>query len=207
MTSATTTTEDRVLALMQKAKTAAIDALARYKPERFGYHASQWIMLNKVLTKPQPNPFRSLVKHARQMRESPQRPTPEQNESQTSERSANCTITLLEMSQDSGAPSFSDWTGAMQYEEADNIWEFLQRPDGFSHGYSGIAMIGYNFRFAEEHGAIILRGTAHPAWETSRGDLHTIAETVLATASFSVVPDDPATTAWALEQICLQDPS
>ena len=43
-----------------------MDALCRYKFERFGYHASQWVMLNKLLEKPRPSPFRRLVQAARE---------------------------------------------------------------------------------------------------------------------------------------------
>ena len=50
-----------VQGLMEKSEQAAKDALCRYKFERFGYHASQWVMLNKLLPKPKPSPFRDLV--------------------------------------------------------------------------------------------------------------------------------------------------
>lgn len=57
---------ETVHSLMDKAEKAAKDALCRYKFERFGYHASQWVMLNKLLPKPKPSPFRDLVAFARQ---------------------------------------------------------------------------------------------------------------------------------------------
>ena len=52
--------------LMDRSAQAAMDALRRYKFERFGYHASQWVMLNKLLEKPRPSPFRRLVQAARE---------------------------------------------------------------------------------------------------------------------------------------------
>jgi len=54
---------------MIEAEVKAWDALARYKFWMFGYHAAQWVMLNKLTTDkrnpPMKNPFRGLVKVAR----------------------------------------------------------------------------------------------------------------------------------------------
>ena len=51
--------------LKREAFEAAIDSLARYKPMMFGYHAAIWIYLNQIDPNKEPNPFRPLVKHAR----------------------------------------------------------------------------------------------------------------------------------------------
>lgn len=66
-----------VLELRADAERRAIDNLARYKFDRFGYYCSRWVTLNSVLTKKhkQPNPFRSLVKFARDMKQNSE-PTP-----------------------------------------------------------------------------------------------------------------------------------
>ena len=50
-----------------EAETKAIDSLARYKFAMFGYWAGIWVHLNKIEGKRRPNPFRELVKTARNM--------------------------------------------------------------------------------------------------------------------------------------------
>lgn len=58
-------TERKIREMMAESRRAAMDALCRYKFERFGYHAARWVSLNKALPKPEPNPFRDIVKSAR----------------------------------------------------------------------------------------------------------------------------------------------
>lgn len=48
----------------------AWSALARYKFWMFGYHAGQWVMLNRLLDKRCANPFSGVVKLARTKLES-----------------------------------------------------------------------------------------------------------------------------------------
>ena len=56
----------------------AIDSLARYKFEMFGYWSSSWVKFNQLLPvrHRQANPFRDLVKLAREMREAGKSPNP-----------------------------------------------------------------------------------------------------------------------------------
>ena len=52
---------------MDEAERKAWDAFSRYKFVMGGYHAAQWVTLNKLLEdKRQPNPFSNLVKLARE---------------------------------------------------------------------------------------------------------------------------------------------
>ena len=60
------TVHGRILNAMERAETNAWNALARYKWERFGYHAATWVNLNKLLDAPRPSPFRPLVHLARE---------------------------------------------------------------------------------------------------------------------------------------------
>ena len=53
----------------KEAEAKAIDSLARYKFQMFGYWAAIWVHLNKVSDDPQPNPFGRLVKAAKEMRD------------------------------------------------------------------------------------------------------------------------------------------
>ena len=53
---------------IEEARENALKSLASYKFFMFGYWAAIWIHLNRLLDKPQPNPFRDLVKLAREMR-------------------------------------------------------------------------------------------------------------------------------------------
>ena len=50
--------------LMTEEEHKAWDSLCRYKFEMFGYHSSRWVMLNKLLEKPLPNPWKKVVKTA-----------------------------------------------------------------------------------------------------------------------------------------------
>ncbi len=56
----------RIEAQMGEAEDKAWKALARYKFWMFGYHAAQWVLLNRLLPKPKRNPFRALVQQARE---------------------------------------------------------------------------------------------------------------------------------------------
>ena len=51
---------------MDRAERLAWSALARYKFERFGYYASAWVNLNRLLHKRRPSPFHELVSWTRQ---------------------------------------------------------------------------------------------------------------------------------------------
>ncbi len=59
------TTDEKIKAKMEEAQAKAMDSLGRYKFLMFGYHAAQWVTLNKLLDKPEGNPFSDLVKFAR----------------------------------------------------------------------------------------------------------------------------------------------
>lgn len=48
-----------------EAEHKAIDALARYKFQMFGYWAAIWVHLNRLCETKKPNPFRQFVKLAR----------------------------------------------------------------------------------------------------------------------------------------------
>lgn len=56
---------ERILAAMETAEQKAWDALARYKFYMFGYHAAQWVNLNRIGEFKRENPFGDLVKMAR----------------------------------------------------------------------------------------------------------------------------------------------
>ena len=56
-------------AAIEEAERKALDSLARYKFEMFGYWASKWVSLNRIEGLKRPNPFRALVKEARAMKE------------------------------------------------------------------------------------------------------------------------------------------
>jgi hypothetical protein len=53
-----------------EAKKKAIDALAVYKFQMFGYWASIWVHLNNLCPRREANPFRSLVEEARRLKKS-----------------------------------------------------------------------------------------------------------------------------------------
>lgn len=69
-------TFDRAVYERALAAEKAIDALGRYKFERFGYWASQWVLLNRIIGDRSPSPFTDLVKAAREL----QPPSPEDSE-------------------------------------------------------------------------------------------------------------------------------
>lgn len=57
--------ERKVRLAMRDAENKAWASLAGYKFYMFGYHAAQWVKLNKLLPKSEPNPFKELVKVAK----------------------------------------------------------------------------------------------------------------------------------------------
>lgn len=59
--------QTRLEAARDDAQAKAWDALARYKFWQFGYHASRWVQLNRLLGDRRANPFRDLVHHARRV--------------------------------------------------------------------------------------------------------------------------------------------
>ena len=50
---------------MDVAELKALDALARYKFQMFGYWAAIWVHLNRISGLKRPSPFKDLVKVAR----------------------------------------------------------------------------------------------------------------------------------------------
>jgi len=50
-----------------EAESKAWDSLARYKFQMFGYWAAIWVHLNKLSGRNEANPWRSLVKQAREL--------------------------------------------------------------------------------------------------------------------------------------------
>lgn len=59
--------EQCIRAKRDDAARRAIDNLARYKFDRFGYYAARWVTLNAIIGDKQPNPFRAIVKFARSL--------------------------------------------------------------------------------------------------------------------------------------------
>ena len=55
-------------AALDEAEAKAIDFLARYKFQMFGYWAAIWVHLNHISGEKRPSPFRSLVNAARVQR-------------------------------------------------------------------------------------------------------------------------------------------
>lgn len=49
---------------MTEAEAKAWESLAKYKFWMFGYHAAQWVLLNRVSGQRRPNPWRDLVRFA-----------------------------------------------------------------------------------------------------------------------------------------------
>lgn len=61
-----TTIAERLEADLDNAEAQAWNALARYKFQMFGYWAAIWVHQNRVGNFRRPNPFRELVKAARE---------------------------------------------------------------------------------------------------------------------------------------------
>lgn len=59
---------------MDEARIKAWESLQRYKFQMFGYWAAIWVHLNRVGGFREPNPFRDLVIHARNMDRLPTAP-------------------------------------------------------------------------------------------------------------------------------------
>lgn len=57
--------ENKLLHELNEAERKAWDALSRYKFQMFGYWAAIWVHLNRVGEFQRPNPWKSLVKEAR----------------------------------------------------------------------------------------------------------------------------------------------
>ena len=51
---------------LDEAETKAWEALSRYKFQMFGYWAAIWVHLNRILGLKRPNPWKGLVKFARE---------------------------------------------------------------------------------------------------------------------------------------------
>lgn len=60
--------EEALRADLRTAEVKALDALARYKFWMFGYHAADWVRLNRRLPGSRPNPFKRLVLLARELK-------------------------------------------------------------------------------------------------------------------------------------------
>ena len=58
--------DERIEISLAEAERAAWSSLGGYKFWMFGYHAAQWVLLNRVSAGKRPNPFRCLVDLARQ---------------------------------------------------------------------------------------------------------------------------------------------
>jgi hypothetical protein len=61
-----------LIAELDEAERKAIDSLARYKFAMFGYWAGIWVHLNRLSSTKRANPFWSLVREARQLRDAAQ---------------------------------------------------------------------------------------------------------------------------------------
>jgi hypothetical protein len=55
---------------LEEAERKALDSLARYKFQMFGYWAAIWVHLNRLEGKSRPSPFTALVKAAREIQKS-----------------------------------------------------------------------------------------------------------------------------------------
>lgn len=60
--------EANLLRDLEDAETKAVDSLARYKFQMFGYWAAIWVHLNRCGNFKRPNPFGDFVKLAREKR-------------------------------------------------------------------------------------------------------------------------------------------
>lgn len=61
--------QEKLVAELDEAERKAIDSLARYKFQMFGYWAAIWVHLNRLSGQNRPNPFRQLVTVAKSMQE------------------------------------------------------------------------------------------------------------------------------------------
>ncbi len=57
--------EEKIKSKMAEAEVKANKSLAGYKFLMFGYWAAQWVNLNKLLPKSEPNPFGAYVREAK----------------------------------------------------------------------------------------------------------------------------------------------
>ena len=62
------TTHETLDSHIYEAEQKALDSLAKYKFQMFGYWAAIWVHLNRIEGKKRPNPFAALVKQARNMK-------------------------------------------------------------------------------------------------------------------------------------------
>ena len=60
--------DNRLIVELDEAEYKAIDALARYKFQMFGYWAGIWVHLNRISGQNRPNPFRGIVLAARELK-------------------------------------------------------------------------------------------------------------------------------------------
>lgn len=60
---------NRAFAMREEAEAKAIDSLARYKFEMFGYWAAIWVDVNRIIGDRKPSPFSALVRIARELRD------------------------------------------------------------------------------------------------------------------------------------------
>ena len=58
---------------IEAAERKALDSLARYKFQMFGYWAAIWVHLNRIEGRRRPSPFVGLVKKARELADTNQR--------------------------------------------------------------------------------------------------------------------------------------
>ena len=56
---------DRLEEALNEAEKKAHDSLARYKFQMFGYWASIWVHLNRILELKRPNPWKQLIKRSK----------------------------------------------------------------------------------------------------------------------------------------------
>lgn len=59
---------EKVIHELDAAERKALDSLARYKFQMFGYWAAIWVHLNRISGENRPSPFTRLVREARAMR-------------------------------------------------------------------------------------------------------------------------------------------
>lgn len=59
--------KDKLLKELDEAEHKAWDALSRYKFQMFGYWAAIWVHLNRIGGFNKPNPWRNIVKMAREV--------------------------------------------------------------------------------------------------------------------------------------------